>query len=52
MKTAYNWYTEMDRVIGGGVWKPVRSPYLARHAYVCQLHYDLGGRRICATRAL
>jgi lysophospholipase L1-like esterase len=51
-KMAYNWYTAMDAVIAGGAWKPVASPYRARKAYICQLYYRLGGKRVCATRAL
>jgi len=51
-KMAYNWYNAMDEVIAAGAWKPVASPYRLRKAYICQLHFDLGGKRACGKRAL
>jgi hypothetical protein len=51
-KMAYNWYNALDQVIAGGAWKSVRSPYRTKRAYLCQLHYDLGGKRLCASRAV
>jgi lysophospholipase L1-like esterase len=51
-KMAYNWYTAMDAVLAGGAWKPVASPYRVRKAYICQVHFDLGGKRACTKRTL
>jgi lysophospholipase L1-like esterase len=49
-KMAYNWYTAMDEVLAGGAWKNVRSPYQARKAEICQVHYSAGNARVCRVR--
>jgi lysophospholipase L1-like esterase len=49
-KMGYNWYTGMRAVLGQDTWKAVASPYRARTAYICQLSYGRGGKRVCATR--
>jgi lysophospholipase L1-like esterase len=51
-KMAYNWYRSMNVVVGGGKWKSVASPYKAKTANICQIHYGLGGMRICKTRTV
>ena len=49
-KMAYNWYRSLGTVVGGGAWKAVPNPYRATSAPICQIHYGLSGRRICAVR--
>ena len=51
-KMAFNWYRSLNKVVGNGTWKGVTNPYKATRAPVCQVHYGLGGRRICAVRAV
>ncbi len=51
-KMAYNWYHALNRVVGGGKWKAIANPYKARTARICQVHYGLGGRSVCQTRAV
>jgi hypothetical protein len=51
-KMAYNWYTAMDEVLAGGAWRPVRSPYRAKKATICQVYYGAGGKRVCKVQAV
>jgi len=46
-KMAYNWYNAMDKVLAGGAWRSVASPYRVRKATICQVYYGLGGKRAC-----
>ena len=51
-KMAYNWYRSLNVVIGGAKWKSMTSPYRAKTATICQVHYGLAGKRICKVRAV
>jgi lysophospholipase L1-like esterase len=47
LKMAYNFYQALNKVLGGGDWWPMTSPYRAKTATICQIHYSIGGKRVC-----